>query len=333
MKLFKKSFATILILLIVLTDAMPMTAFAQEVSPTPMPSSDPTIQVVSGLANPATDSADQTFPTPKFEQFGPPTPKLTFKPPMFAVALAKANFQAKEQIELTVKYSDDKDVSVTIVGQDQDTSPTIDQKKVNGDTVFTIRPQASMKPGKYTISVVDNTSGQTISTQDFTWGVLAINADKSIYLPNETANIAMAVLDEKGDMVCTGIVNLDIESPIGTITHFSTQDNSIIVSPSCRLHQFTLDPDFQTTYQTTAAGRYQMTLTAITDKGSYTTKDRFEVRNSVPFDIQRSTATRIYPPSKYPVHLKIHANEAFTGKIVESVPSNFQISQLEEAGV
>lgn len=76
-----------------------------------------------------------------------------------------------------------------------------------------------------------------------------------------------------------------------------------------------------------------MRLSATTANGTYTVKDRFEVRGFVPFDVERITATRIYPPETYPVTLKIKANEAFRGKIVESVPADFQISPGEEGTI
>ena len=39
---------------------------------------------------------------------------------------------------------------------------------------------------------IDPTPGNYTQEQDFTWGVLAINTHKSIYLPDETAFIGIA---------------------------------------------------------------------------------------------------------------------------------------------
>ncbi|MCK5357448.1 MAG: hypothetical protein KAJ48_03540, partial [Elusimicrobiales bacterium] len=56
------------------------------------------------------------------------------------------------------------------------------------------------KPGKnkIIISVREGTE-QYIFSQDFTWGVLALNTNKSIYSPKEDAYLQMAVLDDNGN--------------------------------------------------------------------------------------------------------------------------------------
>ena len=54
--------------------------------------------------------------------------------------------------------------------------------------------------------------------------------------------------------------------------------------------------------------------------------DSFEVRKSVPFDVERVTATRIFPPNSYPVDLNIIANQDFEGTIREVVPGNFVVN-------
>ncbi len=56
-----------------------------------------------------------------------------------------------------------------------------------------------------------------------------------------------------------------------------------------------LEPDFESSFQTKGEGTYKLELTAITDNGSYTIKDEFQVVDGIPFDIERVTATRIYP--------------------------------------
>lgn len=327
----KKIFSVSISLLLVLQSYSPFIpyAFAQSIS---TPSA--TESLINSLSPSATDSADQSNPSPSFSDPQQLSANLKIVPPVFVLGLSKANFQAKEQVEVVIKNTSNKAFSLIVQDErDANYTPNTTQANVNGDTIFTIYPSANLRPGRYKIKVLDTSTNQVISEQEFTWGVLAINTDKSIYLPNETAKIAMAVLDETGNMVCSAKVTLDIASPFGTNTHLSTDDGSIKVNPDCRMHSYTLNPDYEASYQTSDIGRYTTTLTATTSNGSYTTKDRFEVRSYVAFDIQRETATRIYPPDKYPVKMKIHANEAFTGKIVESVPSDFQISNLQQEGV
>src|SRR6185503_11785611 len=147
--------------------------------------------------------------------------------------------------------------------------------------------------------ITDNT-GHTF-TQDFTWGALAINTDKSIYLPGETADLQMAVLDETGNMVCDADVTLTVTDPTGIVTTLKTSDGSITVTPQCLLHEVTTVPDYQASYITSGIGNYTMSLSATTKNGTYTIDDGFSVQESVPFDITRSAPTRIYPPNTYPV--------------------------------
>lgn len=322
----KKVFSLLTIFSLIIS-SLPLPVFAQ----TATQSADQSINFINPSA---TSSADQNSPLFSLNQSQQLSANLRITPPVFVQGLSKASFQAKEQVEVVIKNASNKVFSLTVQDEhDASYTPNTTQKNINGDTIFTIYPSSSLRPGRYKIKVVDTVSNQVISEQEFTWGVLAINTNKSIYLPNETAKIAMAVLDETGNMVCSAKVNLDIISPFGTKTHFSTNNGSIKVNPDCRMHSYTLNPDYEASYQAIEIGRYTTTLSATTANGTYTTKDRFEVRNYAPFDIERDTATRIYPPDKYPVKLRIHANEAFSGKIIESVPSDFQISQLQEKGV
>ena len=192
---------------------------------------------------------------------------------------------------------------------------------ISGDTDIN-----NLIPGKYELQVdVEKDGEKTTFIQDFNWGVLAINTNKSIYTPEETANIAIAVLDEIGDMVCDADVDLEIISPNGETKTLSTKDQTIEVNSNCSKKEYVLEPDYETKYEVGPSGIYQMALTSVTPNGSYTITDEFEVRDYVPFDVERKTATRIYPPVDYPVNIIIKANEDFKGTIVETVPESFEI--------
>jgi hypothetical protein len=228
----------------------------------------------------------------------------------------------------SVAYADNLNNKTTIYnskGEKMDANIAV-AKNGNG-SAFTLSPSSSFIPGKYTLIVDDN--GKQFK-QDFTWGVLAINTNKSVYLPNETASLALAVLDQKGNMVCNASVTLQITDPNGAITTLSTNDGTIIVNPECQMKKMTNKPDYQANYQVKNAGIYKMNLTAISPNGTYSIADKFTVQNSVPFDVERTTATRIFPYNPYPVSLKITANQDFTGTIKETVPEAFKITPLLE---
>jgi hypothetical protein len=196
--------------------------------------------------------------------------------------------------------------------------------------VVALTKSGGAPPGDYKFIAEITEDGKTREiTQDFTWGVLAINPNKSIFLPGESAQISMAVLDEKGQMVCDADATLYITDPKGHKVTLTTKDGQIIVNRECAIKDFTTKPDYQTTYQVGPAGIYQMALSAKTKNGVYQISDSFEVRDEVDFEVERVTATRVYPPVQYPVTFNIKFNKDFNGTIEESVPDGFQISPFD----
>ena len=194
-------------------------------------------------------------------------------------------------------------------------------------------PSLALRPGKYTLTVRD---GSRTIEQDFTWGVLAVNTNKSVYTKGETAKLSMAVLDEQGEMVCDADLKLQITNDksqttinvqnSNTQTILSTRDGSITVNPSCDNHLYTLTPDYEAEYQVGEAGTYQMTLTAETEQGTFSIRDAFAVKESVAFEIERTSGTRIFPPATYPMTLTVKANQDFEGEVVEAVPDTFEVN-------
>src|SRR4030042_2846448 len=100
------------------------------------------------------------------------------------------------------------------------------------DGSFTVRASElprNFRPGQYKLffTIVDNTDeeSETIEIeQAFTWGIMAFNTDKSVYLPDETAYLQMAVLDKNGNTVCNAILRLEIEAPNGTLAVLDTDN-------------------------------------------------------------------------------------------------------------
>ncbi|MCJ7804486.1 hypothetical protein MUP35_02015, partial [Patescibacteria group bacterium] len=162
------------------------------------------------------------------------------------------------------------------------------------------------------------------------WGVLAINTDKSIYQPGETARIDMAVLDNNSQIICDAELKLKISHKLtnGEIkeTRLTTQDKTIQVNEACQIHDRTTQPDYETEYKVEETGLYQIQLLAKTKNGLRLTQTSFEVQQNVPFDIKRSLSTRIYPPKTYPVDIEIEVNQDYTGFVSEKVPNDFNIS-------
>ncbi len=189
-------------------------------------------------------------------------------------------------------------------------------------------PEWHFRPGRYTLQITLMSEQVILIThQDFSWGVLAVNVDKSIYQPEDSAYIQMGVLDEKGNTICNAELALAITTPSGIISNFSTQNNTITQDGACGPNNVIDVPDYHMEYSVpTETGTYKMELTATTENGSKTVWDEFRVAANPMFDVQRSGPTRIYPVAKYPVTLRIKATTAWSGKVVDSVPSSFAIT-------
>jgi len=205
-------------------------------------------------------------------------------------------------------------------------------ENINGTTSeLTINPPLQFKPGKYKLTIKDE-AGNTIE-QDFLWGVLAMNFNKTIYSIGETAFLAMAVLDEEGSVLCNANVSLEINLPDGQKEILSTDRGDIQVTEQCHQIKVSNIPDYQAFFPVTQEGNYELVLTAKTTNGSYSIRDSFFVDNNSKFVVERISATRIYPYNFYPMTVKIKLKEDFEGSIYEEVPASFQIEESKESGV
>ena len=186
-----------------------------------------------------------------------------------------------------------------------------------------------MRPGKYIIEVSIEDGGETlIERQDFYWGVLTINTNKSIFEPNEEAYLQMGVLDDIGHTICDAKLELVIRDPDGVDTILATADGSISYSGVCNGDTVVELPDYFAHYTVGNAGVYGMRLTNLDTE--YEVMDEFEVRNYVQFIVERVGPTRIYPPATYEMQIIITANQDFTGDIYEYMPDSFEIVEVTQ---
>ncbi len=200
------------------------------------------------------------------------------------------------------------------------------------DTVWTLKlPNDPYKlhPGKYRVNIVVNENDEEYSDYfEFYWGVLAVNTKKSMYRPSEEAVLNMAALTEEGDTICDAHLFLKIISPSNNIYEVPVNQ-----SGSCGLNNVTDIPDYLASFTNTEEiGNYSIQLEHRNIAGDVVHKitDSFVVQEYIPYDIERTAPTRIYPPSPYKVDLKITANRSFSGDIVERVPRGFIVDELSE---
>ncbi len=201
------------------------------------------------------------------------------------------------------------------------------------DKTWTIQFQKNpqkLVPGKYKIKVtVSENESVFIDEFEFYWGVLAVNTKKSMYFPNEEVKLNLAALTDRGDTICDAILELKIINPKNEFFEVPVEQ-----SGSCDKNNVTDIPDYLASFSDTGEwGLYKIQLQHKNKAGEVVHKieENFEVRDYIPFDIERTAPTRIYPPSPYSVNLNITAYRDFTGDINEKVPRGFIIENLEGA--
>ncbi len=201
----------------------------------------------------------------------------------------------------------------------------------DGSLTANIPSTHAFRPGKYRV-VVESTKGtKTQQTQqDFVWGVLAVNLDKSSYRIGETANLGMAVLDDNGVTICNAKIDVIISDSRGRSVSLSTSNGSIKTSSTCKDKNITNLPDYAATYKVENSGAYRVSITATIKNGVRKTNLEFSGTNSAEFISERhDTATRIYPANPYTVHLSVQANKNFKGSLHEDIPAVFTVSGVK----
>src|SRR3989344_4172347 len=259
--------------------------------------------------------------TLRIPQKAPETKTLSFFKRVLAPGIAEAAEPVVQASLFDSKGKEMKDAPLSVTGN-------------KDDFKLALSPWENLAPGQYTLKVRANNPGETSyeATQDFTWGGLAINTNKSIYTPRETVKLGFGTLDNEGRTLCNSRLILKIKYQKSKIEdELSTENGRIKPSGECSQNSVTNLADYLAEFQVQGIGTYRLHLTARTDAGERSIDDKFEVRESVPFDIERTSyPTRIYPPAEYPVTIKVTANENFRGEVVESVPESFDIKVQSE---
>jgi len=213
-----------------------------------------------------------------------------------------------------------KEIKATIVNPREEESS--DGITIDGQVVKILNVNnRQFRPGKYTIKVkVKEGDFEEEQNQQFEWGVLTVNTDKSTYKAGDTSQISLGVLDKYGHTVCDSEIILLVTDPDGNISY-----PEAIPSGDCDRDNITDKPDYAATYSTTTSGKYSIGVIATTPDGAQEISDSFEVLDSVAFDVQRTGPTRINPTASYQMKFRIAANEDYAGTITDYVPADFNI--------
>ncbi|RLC38573.1 hypothetical protein DRH27_01935, partial [Candidatus Falkowbacteria bacterium] len=199
-----------------------------------------------------------------------------------------------------------------------------------GKFEINIKNKRSFKPGKFFLIVeIEDKESIYQEVREFSWGVLAFNSNKSVYLPDETAFLSLGVLDDGGHTICDAELYIEIEAPDGGIAYLTTINGLVSRNTECRGDSVVAEPDYYADYSLADIGEYKVKIIAVTKNGVKEIYDKLVVVDSVPFEVERIGPTRIFPPADYEMKFKIKVNEDFTGSITEYVPKDFQISSDE----
>jgi len=262
------------------------------------------------------------------------------------------NFKFKKNKKLVKKiidgivnlFSDEyKDIAVAVDVQglniDEEESPKFDYRYV-GDgefEIFLLKDPRRFKPGKYTMYISISDNGEIYeSSQDFNWGVLGMNFNKSVYKKGESAYIQMAVLDENGDTVCDPeYLLLEVRQPDGTYKYLSTFNTDIIINSLCGPNNVINEPDFYAYFKFKEEGYYDFKLTAQGENGEFKINETIEVKKDIQMEIERIGPTRVYPKALYKMNFVVTSDEDYQGVFVEKVPKGFEFAdknkyQIEE---
>jgi hypothetical protein len=202
-----------------------------------------------------------------------------------------------------------------------------DSVQIRADNNQTIVEPKANKPraGLFTVTA-KNPNGTVLKTETKAWGVLAFNPDYAVYPLGAPASLAMAVLDDRGKMICDADMRVEITDPIGNKKILTTDDNGgILVNEDCFVYGQTDAPDYAAAYQPGPSGTYQVLITARIGTGRRTLHDQFSVANNQDIYLERNGATRLYPPVPYEYTLTVHPAVTGSMTITEKVPASFEI--------
>ena len=179
-----------------------------------------------------------------------------------------------------------------------------------------------MKPGLYTMKTTLIVDGEEfVSENEFTWGLVSVNTERSIYpLDEESVWIDVVVLNATGAPVCDSDITMSITDPNSSTTIFTDEDG---ISPlGCGSYHSSYD-------NPSIVGNYTINIEAETGNGSVDFSTYFLVQDSFDYDILRSTESVIdpfYDTNEIDVAIEIMSfvgNNPLT--IREYVPSFFEI--------
>jgi len=205
---------------------------------------------------------------------------------------------------------------------------------VNGQTIVSVPdPNTFGRPGLFTLHVEVEHDGTTTShTQSFSWGVLAVNFAQSSYVPNDTVEAAIGVVDDRGRTICDASISMTVTAPSGKQQFLSTGTGQIHHSDECGPITVTNTPDYDGSFTVSEVGTYQVHTITTTVNGSHKVESEIIVNDDQPFVVTRETSSRIWPGAAYTVTTTIASANGFAGTVQDSYPTSFTVLDISNDG-
>lgn len=226
------------------------------------------------------------------------------------------------------------DITGKVISSDDNTAVWKDVSLNNTDKWnLPITMPVSTTPGRYKLElkVISPDGTEQKITKEFFWGVVAFNYNKTQYQTGEQAQFSITTLDEEGSTVCNSQIKLQILKNNSVVDTMSTQDGSITISDSCEEYGSQITPDYAAEYTFAAAGDYQLHLTTTTNGQIYETTDILKVSDDLPYSVERTGPTRLYPVVNYTMSINVKSQQAGVVNIRETVPDSFVVKPAPDA--
>ncbi|MFH0853356.1 MAG: hypothetical protein V1853_03025 [bacterium] len=250
-------------------------------------------------------------------------------------------YQPKESPEIEITPDENRRGEVEIAGikvlnpkDDVVAEQVASSTDQDGSFELTIDQADYGRPGKYQVQVKAVIDGEKVLlTEDFLWGVVAVNVRQSVVAPGTEQQVHLAVLDDDGRTVCDASIQATVTDPGGGVRNFSTGAGTVITKPDCVDRSVTNAPDYWFFYTGSLEGEYQIEIAATIQDGERSITDSIYYSGSIPITVERTEfPTRIYPAADYPVSFTVTPERDFIGTVSEILPAEFVLYDVNNEG-
>lgn len=278
------------------------------------------------------------------------------KPKLHELISPDIDFTSDEVPHFALKYNEQRNIAVqlfrsvfssntatvediTIAHRDVGELPIEPDVNQTEDGLWsvTIPPEDldELRPGEYSLDITVNEGGVLFTdTVEFQWGLLAVNTNKTRYEVGESVNVSLGALSPNGNTLCEATLELYVIDQNNFIRRLPVDR-----SGQCNGNNIVTLPDYSSLYSTMATGTYELyveNIDPVDGRALAHTKTTFEVATALPFSIERTGPTRIYPVAPYEMMITVSASTSIDGALTERIPGDYEVldtvGQVSTAG-